>query len=262
MNDLYCHVRGHGRPVFFLHGFGNDHRAMLPLDEAFQGGPPWQRYYLDLPGMGASPGGPEIDGSDAVVRAVRKLVLGKAGDQAFALVGYSWGGLIARRLAFDLQDQSLGLALICPVADARRDRRRLAERRPDQDRQMSLESLSGFEAAEFEKSGFAVTPEAWEAFRSHLLPGALSYDRSAVSRIAAQYELSSAPEADGAQYTKPTLFCLGANDHIVGFRDQLDLARHYPATTVAVLDGAGHPAHLERPAVVTALLRDWIVRMS
>jgi pimeloyl-ACP methyl ester carboxylesterase len=89
----------------------------------------------------------------------------------------------------------------------------------------------------------------------------LSYDRSAVSRISTRYELSSAPEADGAQYTKPALFCLGANDHVVGFRDQLDLARHYSSATVAILAGAGHPAHLERPAVVTALLQDWIARM-
>lgn len=260
MTDLHCQVRGRGRAIFFLHGFGNDHRVLLPLDDLFDESGGWRRFYLDLPGMGASPAGPEIDGSEAVVRAVREFVLDQAGDQAFALVGYSWGGLLARRLAFDLQERASGLALICPVAGAGRDGRRVEERRPVQDRPAFMNTLTPLALAEFENSGLDFTVEAWETFTSHVLPGLLAYDRSAIDRISARYELDSSPEQ--GLYRKPALICLGGGDHVVGFRDQLRLARHYPNATVTLLNGAGHLAHLERPAVVRALLLDWLDRMS
>lgn len=51
---------------------------------------------------------------------------------------------------------------------------------------------------------------------------------------------------------------LGRQDHIVGFADQLALLDHCPQMTVVVLDGAGHNAHLERPAEVAALFGGWL----
>ncbi len=39
---------GAGRPLIALHGFGVDHRIMLPLEQ-MTSGMPWRRIYIDLP---------------------------------------------------------------------------------------------------------------------------------------------------------------------------------------------------------------------
>lgn len=49
----------------------------------------------------------------------------------------------------------------------------------------------------------------------------------------------------------------GRQDHVVGFEDQFALLAHYPRASYAVIDGAGHNVHLERPAVTETVLRAW-----
>ena len=54
----------------------------------------------------------------------------------------------------------------------------------------------------------------------------------------------------------------GRQDSVVGYLDQWSLLPHYPRSTFAVLDAAGHNAHLERPEVVNGLILDWLARVS
>ena len=58
------------------------------------------------------------------------------------------------------------------------------------------------------------------------------------------------------------LIVAGRQDAVVGYRDAERFADRLPQATFAVLDGAGHHAHVEREHVVDALLGDWLERVS
>lgn len=106
-----------GRPggdrVIFLHGspgLGEEWDRFL-LDA------PAGRYYLapDRPGFGASGEGPVTELA-AQAQAIRPL-LGPEGTPPAVLVGYSYGGPVALRLAADYPDRVAGLLLIGSAAD-------------------------------------------------------------------------------------------------------------------------------------------------
>jgi len=54
----------------------------------------------------------------------------------------------------------------------------------------------------------------------------------------------------------------GSDPTFVGYRDAWRLAERLPRATYAVLDGAGHHAHLEREAETAALLRGWLADVA
>lgn len=45
---MIAQVLGEGLPLVVIHGFGVDHRIMLPLEDAIEDSG-WQRIYIDLP---------------------------------------------------------------------------------------------------------------------------------------------------------------------------------------------------------------------
>jgi len=88
----------------------------------------------------------------------------------------------------------------------------------------------------------------------------LGADPAAVARIEEHYALTSRPDLE--PYPGPTLIVTGRQDAIVGYRDAERLADTLPQATFAVLDNAGHHAHVERETRVAALLSDWLRRVS
>lgn len=58
----------------------------------------------------------------------------------------------------------------------------------------------------------------------------------------------------------PSLHLFGRQDHMTGYEDGWRLRDHYVRGTYAVLDAAGHNAHLERPELTAALVKDWLAR--
>lgn len=94
---------GSGTPLVLLHGFGVDHRLLLPLDEVFAAAGGWRRVYLDLPGHGGSPLD-DVASAEDVVTAVEVVIRQRVGDQPFAVLGNSFGGMLARRVAYDFRE--------------------------------------------------------------------------------------------------------------------------------------------------------------
>lgn len=259
---ISAEVRGSGTPVILLHGNPLDHRSMLPLDEAFEAAPGrWRRYYLDLPGFGASPAGPEIDGSLAVADAVSAWIDEEIGAAPFALVGHSFGGLIARELSGRYRAQISGVALVAPVVvEPHMQRNRPAFRVIVRGAGAELDGVPAEERIEFEANSVVQTAEAFAAYRAGILSGIEVHDRAAAARIEANYPLPWLPEQKYGEITAPSLWLLGRADAVVGYADQLTIATHYPSASVALLDGAGHMPQIEAPALTRALVGDWLVR--
>lgn len=111
---VFAYEVGSGTRVVLLHGFGLDHRSLLPLESTFERSGQWRRLYLDLPGATRSPAdgvgsSPEV--ADAVLTEIKERV----GTEPFAILGNSYGGMIARYVAHELRSQVLGLATVAGV---------------------------------------------------------------------------------------------------------------------------------------------------
>ena len=93
-----------------------------------------------------------------------------------------------------------------------------------------------------------------------MAPSAKLVDKAALTRVFAQWELRDRPEAADT-YPHPVLILAGRQDATAGYAGPLELAKHYPRATVAVLDRAGHALLHEQPELVQAHIAEWLQRV-
>lgn len=252
--------RGSGTPIVLLHGFGVDHRLLLPLDPVFEAEGGWRRLYVDLPGTAGTPVGAVASAED-VVSAVEDEIGRRLGGEPFALLGNSFGGMIARRVAHDLRPRVLGLAALAAVFVAEHARRDVPGRTVLVEDPAAVADLGGAGGAYAEMAVVQDADNA-RAFAEHAHPGLRSADGAGLERIARRYSLDREPEEGSPEpFTRPALFVTGRQDHVVGYRDAWVRVEHYPRATFAALDAAGHNVHLDRSALAAALVADWLRRM-
>ncbi|MEU0493715.1 alpha/beta hydrolase [Nocardiopsis sp. NPDC006139] len=252
--------RGSGTPVVLLHGFGVDHRLLLPLDPVFEAQGGWRRLYVDLPGTAGTPAGAAA-GTEDVVAAVEDEIGRRLGSEPFALVGNSFGGMVARRVAHDLRPRVLGLAVLAAVFVADHAERDVPARTVLVEDPAAVAGLGGA-GGEYAEMAVVQSADNARAFAEHALPGLRSADGAALERIARRYALDREPEEEAPEpFTRPSLFVTGRQDQVVGYRDAWARVEHYPRAAFAVLDAAGHNVHLDRSALVAALVADWLRRM-
>lgn len=247
---------GSGIPVLLLHGYTIDHRLMLPLEGAFAAREGWRRLYVDLPGSGQSTRLAGQVTADAMGEAVLRFVDTTIGDEPFAVVGISYGGMLARHVVAERGAQVLGTALIAPLVKP-------SGARSVPDRQVLtvddalLASLDPADRDSFAAIAVHQDEVGWQAFRDHVLPGIRAHHREDAAELLKAYMLSKTPETVFGTHQGRHLLITGRQDHLVGWRDQVELLEHYPHMTYAAVDGAGHNVHLDQPAVVHGLLRSW-----
>lgn len=250
--------RGSGAPLILVHGMGVDHRLLLPLDAALEAAGGWERVYVDLPGFGGTPALPAPGGLPELADWLDGVVGEIAGEDRFALLGNSLGGLLVREVVARRPGQVAGLAMIAPVVDPDPERRDVPERVVLEKDEALLAELDEDDAAPFLEMAVIQTRPVWEGFREHVLPGVLAVDEDAVDRLEDRYALDGPlPEERFGEFDRPTLIVTGRQDDKVGWRDQLALAEHFPRLTLAMLDRTGHNAHLDQEAAVGAMVRNW-----
>jgi 2-succinyl-6-hydroxy-2,4-cyclohexadiene-1-carboxylate synthase len=233
--------------VVLVHGFTQTLAAWEPVAQRLAGR--WPVVRVDLPGHGGSSG-------VRVGFAEAAGLVGTCGGPG-AYVGYSLGGRLCLRLALDRPDLVRALVLVGAspgIADpAARAERRAAD-----------EAL----AEAVERDGVEAFLDRWLAgplFAT--LPGELAGRADRLANTAEGLAFALRRLGTGAQepiwdrlagLRPPTLLVAGALD--VKFAD---LAREMaaaagPAAAVALVPGAGHAAHLERPAQVAALVEAFL----
>ena len=265
VNGIQVHYdqHGSGTPVLALHGVGVDHREIMgALEPVFVGRPGYRRVYPDLPGMGRTPAPETIDSTDAVLDTLLGLVDAIIGEEAFLVVGQSYGGYLARAIANRRPRQVAGLALICALlggqgGEDERPEHVVLYAADDLDLDGTLEPAM---AAEFRSYLVVQTPATLRRFREMVVPGVALADRVALARIFARWQLRTAPEQAPA-YANPTLILAGRQDATVGYAGDWRLLEHYPRATFAVLDRAGHGLPHEQVGLLTALMAEWLDRV-
>jgi pimeloyl-ACP methyl ester carboxylesterase len=113
-SEIYCYTGGRRHDptkptVLFIHGVLNDH-SVWALQSRYLANHGWNVLALDLPGHCRSSGEPP-----ETVEAAAKLIgelLDAAGLQRVAVIGHSWGSLIALEAAAQLQERITHLILV------------------------------------------------------------------------------------------------------------------------------------------------------
>ncbi|WP_250006546.1 alpha/beta fold hydrolase [Actinoplanes sp. M2I2] len=246
--------------MVLLHGFGLDHRSLLPLEPTFERSGGWRRLYLDLPGATRSPAG-AVSSSQQVADAVTDEIRTRVGDEPFAVLGGSFGGMIARHVAHELRPQVLGLATLAGVFIAAHAERAVPPRTVLR-QEPEVVPLLGSALDQYREGAVVESAANAREFLQYVAPGLDGADQPALDRIAGSYSLDREPEdAYPEPFTQPTLHLTARQDDVVGYSDAWNRLDHYPRASFAVLDAAGHDLLVEQPDLCSALVADWLKRI-
>lgn len=258
--------------AILVHGFPDTphtwrHLGPALADEGYRVVAPW------LPGYAAAIATPVSIGT--YVRAILQARADFGGDARTVLIGHDWGANAGYgATSFAREDFARFVALAVPPTAA---------------------LGSGiFSYAQLKRSfyiwfiqqvGLAeavlLEPGFWESLWADWSPG---YEPTAdidllrahvtsanIANLLGPYRASFNPDfadpataAEGAATMSPpgvpTLYLHGRNDGAIGAELLTDVAVHLPVagSEFQLVDGVGHFLHLERPAVVAALVLDWL----
>lgn len=243
--------KGAGPAVLCLHGIGSSSTAFLPQVDELAG----EMRFLawDAPGYAGSadPQAPlDLDAyADAAADVIRDRVDGPA-----HVLGISWGGVIAIRLA--LRHPDLVRSLI--IADSSRGSGQSDEQAAAmRDRAAELERVG---VAEFAASRGPrlVTPEA----PAELVERVVATMRDGVRLPGYGYAAESMAATDltaelGDVHT-PTLVLCGDGDTVTGFPESQAIAGGIPDAVFVTVHGAGHLANQEAPEAFNAWLTAFV----
>ena len=237
-----------------LHGFTQNRDCLGPLADALAR----QRRVIrpDLPGHGSSGAAPNRSVTESAAGLADSL---GAGDVPAHWFGYSMGGRIALRVALDRPGCVRSLVLLGATAGIEDPGERAARRRADEQRALHLESVG---VAEFCRDWLAAPMFAGLPDWAHV-----TAERRAntVDGLAGSLRNSGTGAMDPvwerlAELRVPVLLLAGALDEKFA-----DTARRMAGSIgdnaeARTVQGAGHAAHLERPAGVVALVEEFLAR--
>jgi pimeloyl-ACP methyl ester carboxylesterase len=256
---LSTHVHGHGVPIVLLPWFGHDGAAMAQAFEpVFAESSQWQRIYLDLPGTGAAQ--PVEPTSDAVLDAVEETIESVVGGNRYLLAGCSYGGHLAAAQARRAATQVAGLLLVCsgPKLDAAtRNLSGVLEPTPEPHWLDDVPTeLHGY----FNRSIGCQTREVAHRIAAVFAAAVPTDDTYLTALRSTGFELS--PRDVPGSFDAPTFVLTGRNDQIAGYVDQFEDLSRYPQASYVALNDAGHYLPFEQPDRFTALVGDWLGRVS
>jgi pimeloyl-ACP methyl ester carboxylesterase len=259
---IYYESYGSGLPLILIHGYTPDHRltksCMEPLFAQRSG---WQRIYFDLPGMGQTPGKEHIKSTDDMLDVVLDFIDAVIPEQPFLIAGTSYGGYLSRGVLQRKFAQVAGMALICPVVLGDRSQRDLPPRTVIVENAQLLASLDPADAEAYGSMAVVQDEKNWKRFRDELLSGIRIADEAFLQRLSQRYSYSFDVDALLHPFSRPVLILVGRQDHVAGYRDAWRILENYPRGTFAVLDRAGHHAHIEQSQLFQALIAEWLDRV-
>lgn len=262
---IYYEVHGSGMPVVMIHGWSVDHRLMKgcmePIFETLD--TPWQRIYFDLPGMGKTAGPPWINGSDKMLEMVLEFINGIIPNQHFLVAGESYGGYLARGVIKAREPLVEGLLLICPVADQETRLDNLPALQVLEKDEAFLKSLSEEDRNYFTGITVVQTKRVWDQFAEDILPGLKAADYAFLGNSLSQnVPFKTNVDKIERPYRQPTLFVMGRQDSMVGYRDHWQLIENFPRASFMILDKAGHNLQIEQDILFPAMVKEWLDRVQ
>lgn len=234
-----------GTPVLLLHGIGGSHASF----RAQLGALAWAHRVLawDAPGYGASADPASAPGMSGYASAAASVL-----DEPAHVVGVSWGGVIATRLAVEHPERVRSLTL----ADSTRGSGRTADgaaamlARAGELGRLGAEEFARRRAPRLLAPGAA--PDLLDA-----LVRIMSGVRLPGYRFAAEAMAETDHTGQLARIDVPTLVVVGEHDQVTGVAESRRLAEGIPGARLEVITAAGHAANQERPDEFNRLLLEF-----
>ncbi|WP_245645285.1 alpha/beta fold hydrolase [Pseudonocardia acaciae] len=249
--SVFVHRAGEGgTPVLLLHGIGGSHvsfRAQLGAFAAAHRVLAW-----DAPGYGASADSGAAPGMSGYARAAASLL-----DEPAHVVGVSWGGVIATRLAVEHP----GVVRSLTLADSTRGSGRTADgaaamlARADELARLGAEEFARRRAPRL------VAPDADPAVLDGVIK-IMSGVRLPGYRFAAESMAATDHTGLLGRVQAPTLVVVGEQDQVTGVAEARRLAEGIPGARLEVIAAAGHAANQERPEAFNRLLLEFFGRVG
>ncbi|WP_277586127.1 alpha/beta fold hydrolase [Psychrobacillus antarcticus] len=258
---FYIEEVGEGIPVLMIHGFSPDHRLMKGcMEPIFNQKIGYRRIYFDLPGMGKTENYQKISSSDDILEAVLNLIEHHIPNEPFLIVGESFGGYLARGVIEKLNHRILGAAFICPLIKPNHKERELPPHEVIEADYEFLDSLNSEEREDFYNNNVVLNASVWERYQKEIVAGVKLANIPFLNKLQKQYPLKTL--IDTRPFRMPSIFILGKQDSVVGFKDAMKLDDIYTHASFAILDKAGHNLQIEQPYLFSCLIEEWLTRTS
>jgi pimeloyl-ACP methyl ester carboxylesterase len=263
-HPTYCYTGGKtfdaAKPtVIFIHGVINDHSVWI-LQSRYLAHHGWNVLAVDLPGHCRSAG--EAPSSVEEGAAFVAALLDAAGVQRAALVGHSWGSLIALEAASLLKDRVSHLVLV-GIAFPMKVSAALLDASLNQPMK-ALEMVNIFSRSTLAPPPSALGPGTWVHGASMALGRRVIASNSQVNVFHRGFKAcDSYANGDAAitQITCPVLFLLGAQDQMTQARAAqalIDKATASSKTVKLVKVPVGHHQMTEAPEETLFAMRDFL----
>lgn len=256
----YAYTAGHALDralptVVFIHGVLNDHSVWILQSRhfAYNG---WNVLAIDLPGHGRSAGKPPEsveEGADFIA-----ALLKAAGAEKAALVGHSWGSLIAMEAAARLPGQVTHLALLGTAAPMRVAPALLEASVKEPEK--AIHMVNVFSHSTLCPPPTALGPGTWlYGVGRALMRRVLASNREVnvfYTGFKACDDYAGAEKAVAAVRC-PTLFVAGRGDRMTPLKSARALMQHAANAQWAEVNG-GHAMMLEAPDEVLLALKRFL----
>lgn len=261
---IYYEIYGEGYPILMLHGFEVDHRVLKgSMEPIFNNKSGYKRIYLDLPGMGKTVGEDWIKSSDQILDIVIEFIDKIIPNQKFIIASESYGCYLARGVILKRFELIEGVLFICPVIFAKPNIRDVPKHVILSKDPELLLNLTKTEAEDFENIAVAQSQRIWEKYRDEFYSGVEAADKVFLERIwKTSYPFSFDLDQNIRIFEKPTLFLMGRQDSIVGYRDAWTIIEQYPRASFVILDLAGHILQIEQEKLFNCLVIEWLERIE
>jgi pimeloyl-ACP methyl ester carboxylesterase len=260
---VYYEACGEGRPLIMLHGRPLDHRHMVAeMEPLFEKRPGWRRLYLDLPGMGRTPGPDWITHEDQMLGVVLDFIDRVIPGQRFAVAGLSYGGYLARGLVYRRGSQIDGVLMTVPAVTMDHPHRVVPEFVTIREDAALLAELDPATRQSIRNMAVVQSRAVIDGWQAVIAPAVRAADHAFLDRLDQPDVVSFEAALDRVTFDKPALILTGRQDNVCGNQQAWEMAAHYPRATFAVLDRAGHCLTMEQTGLFRALVAEWLDRVE
>jgi 3-oxoadipate enol-lactonase len=250
-------VAGAGPAVLLLHGIGGGAASFAEQHGNLDG---FTTIAWDAPGYGASADPPIADPAeepaDRYARAALDLLRG-LGHRRAHVVGVSWGGVIATRLALRYPEVVWSVTL----ADSTRGAGRTPAGRAAMLGRSEDLAEAGPDAFARRRGPKLLGPDAPAALLERVV-ATMARVRPDGYRGAAEMMADTDHSADLGRVRVPALVLVGAHDTVTGVPESRALADGIPGARFVIVPGGGHAVNQENPAAFNAELRGFLTEVD
>lgn len=268
--SLFVEVIGHGYPLLLMHGGpGADHWSMLPFRRCAD---QFTLIFYDHRCNGRSQGAPVSSMTWENLTADAEALREKLGFERWAVLGHSFGGMVALEYALRYPDSLSHLILFDTAADSRWQQQNAPE----------ILAKRGYRpgAVRLARRFYNGQIAPWEMVPALMLRfGTAYYHRPFSPRVVHELFLERHVKPRGEAFVfgagqlwkgwsvmdrlgeikVPTLVMAGRDDFLFPPECQVELAAGIANARLEIIERAGHNAQAERPAEVTQAVRDFIL---